>query len=74
MRHARTATGPTELLKSIDIKVVPGCNLALIELANFFQHLFFAAGIAAVLCARPGHSLHCRGEILSLAPADIAAL
>ncbi len=26
----------TELLKSIDIEVVPGCNLALIELANFF--------------------------------------
>jgi len=52
MRQAGTATRPTELVKSIDIEIVPGCNLALIELANFFQHLFFATRFAALLCAR----------------------
>jgi hypothetical protein len=52
MREERTATRPTELLKSIDIEIVPGCNLAFIELANFFQHLLFATSIAALLCAR----------------------
>ena len=38
--------------KSIDIEIVPGCNIALIELANFFQHLLFAARFTALLCAR----------------------
>ena len=49
---ARHALGQLQLLKSIDIEIAPCRNLTLIELANFFQHLFLAAGIAAVLCAR----------------------
>ena len=39
MRQERTATRPPELLKSIDVEIVPGCNFAFIDLANFFQHL-----------------------------------
>src|SRR6266852_8952005 len=39
-------------LKSVDIEIVCGYNLAFIELANFFQHLLFATSIAALLRAR----------------------
>lgn len=38
--------------KSIDIEIMSGCNLALIELPNFFQHLLFATRFTALLCAR----------------------
>jgi hypothetical protein len=38
--------------KSIDIEIMSGCNLALIELANFFQHLLFATRFTALLCPR----------------------
>jgi len=41
-----------ELLKSIDIEIMSGCNLALIELPNLFQHLLFATRFTALLCAR----------------------
>src|SRR5260370_3928255 len=39
-------------LSSENIEVVTGNDLAAVELANFLQHLSFAAGIAAILCAR----------------------
>jgi hypothetical protein len=42
----------TELLKSIDVEIVRGCNFAVIELANFFQHLLFTSSVAALLRAR----------------------
>jgi len=38
--------------KSIDIEIMSGCNLALIELPNLFQHLLFATRFTALLCAR----------------------
>src|SRR5260370_19078247 len=44
-------SAPREI-SSENIEVVTGNDLAVVELANFLQHLSFAAGIAAVLCAR----------------------